>query len=162
MKKQQKLEKPAFRIWTNPDPDRQKFPPKNEENLMFKSSRLVWRLTLEHDCPFEGVLKRPILYGGFCFLGHKKTLDLDPDPDSATAWIRIGIKQNDWIQIQWIQIRNSGHNWYNTPRCSNRYAVLRIRIFRIHMFFVPPGSGSTSQTQRYGSCSGSGSFYHQE
>ena len=40
-------------------------------------------------------------------------------------------------------------------------AVLQIRIHRIHMFFGPPGSGSTSQRygSGYGSCSGSGSFY---
>jgi hypothetical protein len=40
------------------------------------------------------------------------------------------------------------------------YAVLRIRIRiripRIHMFFGPPGSGSGSIGQRYGS----ESFYH--
>ena len=35
------------------------------------------------------------------------------------------------------------------------YFTLFYSVFRIHMFFFPPGSGSTSQ--RYGS--GSGSFY---
>jgi hypothetical protein len=37
-------------------------------------------------------------------------------------------------------------------------SLLRIRIYRIHLFLGLPGSGSLSQ--KYGSVSGSGSFYH--
>jgi hypothetical protein len=79
----------------------------------------------------------------------------DPGSGSLTLWIWILSRSSDCGDVPYVYLRtdNSVRKYYS------RKAVLRIRNRILTYVFGPPGSGSVSQ--RYGSRSGSGPFYHQ-